>query len=72
MATINLYDINEDELSKWAIENCVSFQGWIIYENSDAFGFVNLDSEAEWMVRYEFEFADDQEAMLFQLRWQGQ
>jgi len=72
MAIITLYDIDEDTLSRWAIKNCPSFQGWLIYENSDAFGFVNWDDEAEWMIRYEFEFANDREAMLFQLRWQGQ
>lgn len=72
MAIVKLYDIDEDTLSNWAIENCPSFRGWLIYEHSDAFGFVNWDDEAEWLVRYEFEFADDQEAMLFQLRWQGQ
>ena len=72
MAIVTLYDIDEDTLSKWAIVNCPSFQGWLIYENSDAFGFVDWDDETEWMIRYEFEFADDHEAMLFQLRWQGQ
>lgn len=72
MAIVKLFDIDEDTLSRWAFENCPSFQGWLIYENSDAFGFVDWDDETEWMVRYEFEFADDQEAMLFQLRWQGQ
>jgi hypothetical protein len=72
MAIVVLYDIDEDKISRWAIENCPSFIGWLIYENSDAFSFVDLDDETEWMVRYEFEFVNEQEAMLFQLRWQGQ
>jgi hypothetical protein len=72
MAIVTLYDIDELLISDWAIKNCPSFVGWLIYENSDAFGFVNWDDEIGWMLRYEFEFTDDQEAMLFQLRWQGQ
>lgn len=72
MAIVKLYDIDEDALSNWAIENCPSFRGWLIYENSDAFTFQYLDEDAEWIVRYEFEFTDEQEALLFQLRWQGQ
>jgi len=72
MAIVKLYDINEDILSNWAIENCPSFVSWLIYENSDAFADVNLDNYNKWMLRYEFEFINDQEAMLFQLRWQGQ
>jgi len=31
-----------------------------------------LDDDIEWFIRYEFEFTDEQEAMMFQLRWQGQ
>lgn len=72
MAIITLYDIDEGTLSDWARANCPSFVSWLIYENSDAFGFVNLDDENEWMIRYEFEFNNEQDAMLFQLRWQGQ
>jgi hypothetical protein len=71
MAIVKLYDIDEDTLSKWAIAHCASFCGWLIYENSDAFAFVDWDDETEWFIRYEFEFADEHEAMLFQLKWQG-
>ena len=71
MAIVSLYDIDEDTLSRWAMANCASFRGWLIYENSEALGFVNWDDETEWYVRYEFEFTDEQEAMLFQLKWQG-
>lgn len=70
MAIVSLYDIDEDTLSRWAMANCSSFVGWLIYENSDAFDFVNIDPN-DWYVRYEFEFEDEQEAMLFQLKWQG-
>lgn len=72
MAIVSLYDIDEDTLSKWAIENCSSLCGWLIYENSEALSFIGYADEVDWYVRYEFEFADEQEAMLFQLRWQGQ
>jgi hypothetical protein len=33
---------------------------------------VLFDEQPDWQISYEFEFADEQEAMLFQLRWQGQ
>ena len=71
MAIVKLYDIDEDTLSRWAIANCPGFCGWLIYENPDAFSF-DIDDETEWMIRYEFEFGNEQEAMLFQLKWQGQ
>ena len=72
MAIVTLYDIDEDVASKWAIKNCPTLEGWLVTENSDAFGFVAWDDEPEWSLRYDFEFADELEAMLFQLRWQGQ
>lgn len=72
MAIVSLYDIDEDTLSRWAMANCASFVGWLIYENGEALSFTGFyDDEIDWHIRYEFEFADDQEAMLFQLRWQG-
>lgn len=71
MAIITLFDIDEEAASRWAIEHCPSFCGWLIYDNDDPWVFVNLD-DVEWKIRYEFEFADDHEAMMFQLRWQGQ
>ena len=72
MAIVQLFDIDEKLVSDWAMTHCASFQGWLIYENSDAFGFASFDDTVDWMVRYEFEFRDNSEAMLFQLRWQGQ
>lgn len=69
MAVIKLYDIDEEELSSWAKKNCSSFVGWYIFENDP---FALLDDDVDWAVRYEFEFTNEQEAMLFQLRWQGQ
>jgi len=69
MAIVQLYDIDEGIVSGWARANCKSFAGWLIYDNS--FGCVNLDDRIDWMIKYEFEFADDHEALLFQLRWQG-
>jgi hypothetical protein len=69
MAIVTLYDIDEDTLSNWARANCFSFVSWYITENDP---FVVLEPDVEWTVRYEFEFTDEQEALLFQLRWQGQ
>ena len=72
MAIITLYDINEDAASRWAIEHCPSFVSWLIYENEEACLFSSSNDETEWLIRFEFEFTNEQEAMLFQLRWQGQ
>jgi hypothetical protein len=68
--TITLYDIDEDAASSWARNNCPSFSGWMVYNNTDP--WLGLDADYEWEVKYEFEFYNEQEAMLFQLRWQGQ
>jgi hypothetical protein len=70
MAIVTLYDIDEDKLSQWAIENCPNFISWLIIENSEALMFIG--DNVDWHIRYEFEFANEQEALLFQLRWQGQ
>ena len=51
--------------------NCSSFVGWLIYENGEALSLIGYDDDIDWYIRYEFEFADEQEAMLFQLKWQG-
>jgi len=69
MAIVTLYDINEDTLSDWARNNCGSFVCWYVTDNDT---FSMLDDDIEWFIRYEFEFTDEQEAMMFQLRWQGQ
>lgn len=69
MAIITLHDIDEDTLSSWARDNCSSFVGWYIIENDP---FASLEENVEWFVRYEFDFTDDHDAMMFQLRWQGQ
>lgn len=69
MAIVTLHDIDEDTLSDWARANCSSFVAWYITENDP---FAVLEPDCEWTVRYEFEFADEQEALLFQLKWQGQ
>ena len=71
MAIVQLFDIDEYTVSSWAIENCPGFCGWVIYEKPDIFHF-DVDDENLWMIRYEFEFTNDQDAILFQLRWQGQ
>jgi len=72
MAIVTLYDIDEDQLREWAVENCPSFSNWLIYTNKDAFSFFEQEDDPVWQVRYEFEFNNEQDAILFQLRWQGQ
>jgi hypothetical protein len=72
MAIVTLYDVDELLASAWAIDNCPSFVGWLIYENEDALLLTYIDEEPDWKIRYEFEFTDEHEAMIFQLRWQGQ
>jgi len=67
--TITLYDIDEDAASSWARENCPSFEGWLVYNHSD--NWLNLDDDQEWYIKYDFEFNNEQEALMFQLRWQG-
>lgn len=68
MATIIFYDINETVLVDWARENCAGFTGWLVYSNQD----IEWDDDLEWSVRYEFEFDNDHDAMIFRLRWDGQ
>ncbi len=72
MAIVIFYDIDEYELSTWAMTNCASFVSWLVYDNTEFYSFTSTDYTATWCLRYEFEFQDEQEAMLFQLRWQGQ
>lgn len=72
MAIITLYDINETFTTDWARNNCPSFVGWMVYENDATTAWSWLDNEPEWWIRYEFEFLNEHDAMLFQLRWQGQ
>lgn len=69
MAIITLYDIDEITVSDWARQNCASFVGWLVYEYNQGWF---TDDDATWFMRYEFEFEDEHEAMLFQLRWDGQ
>lgn len=64
MAIVILYDVEEEKLASWARENCPTFICWLVYESDD----INED----WYLRYEFEFTDEYDAMLFQLKWQGQ
>ena len=63
MAIVTLFDINEIELSTWARKNCPSFVCWLVYESS------NIDDD--WYMQYNFEFTNDHDAMLFQLKWAG-
>jgi hypothetical protein len=67
--TVTLYDIDEDAAWKWARDNCPSFGGWLVYNYTD--NWLNLDDDQEWYVKYCVEFVNEQEALMFQLRWQG-
>jgi hypothetical protein len=70
MATVILYDVEEIPITEWARNHCLSFVGWMIYENEATIGWI--DDDPDWWARYEFEFTNEQEALIFQLRWQGQ
>lgn len=64
---MNLSPDREREIVWWARDNCPSFGAWYIYEDS----FNNIDKD-EWNTEYRFTFGDEQDSMIFQLRWQGQ
>jgi hypothetical protein len=70
MAIVILYDIDEIEVATWTRQNCPSLSSWLVYENNPLWG--DPGENDPWFARYEFEFGDEQEAMLFQLRWDGQ
>lgn len=61
---VDLVHINEADVVAWAREHCPSFCSWLIYEDQTYLGFEPT--------RYRFEFYNEQDAVLFQLRWQGQ
>jgi hypothetical protein len=61
---IKLFDVPDDiEIGLWAHENCPSFTGWVVI------GGETLD---DFLTTYKFYFNNEQDAVLFQLRWQGQ
>jgi len=64
---MNLTPNKEREIVWWARDNCPSFGAWYIYEDS----FNNIDRD-EWNTEYRFTFSNEKDAILFQLRWQGQ
>ena len=61
---VELIGVSENDTVMWAKEHCPSFCSWLIYEDHTYLGFEPT--------RYKFEFCNEQDAMLFQLRWQGQ
>ena len=63
MAIVTLYDVDEVNISTWARKNCPSFLCWLVYESQDI--------NEEWYMQYNFEFGDEHDAMLFQLKWAG-
>jgi hypothetical protein len=62
---VEVFGINEDAAVAWAREHCASFCSWLIY-NDASFGTWDATP-----ARYEFEFYDEQDAMLFLMRWGG-
>ncbi len=63
MAIVVFYDIDEEKIASWARTYCPSFVCWLVYDSDDM--------AEDWYLRYEFEFADEQDAVLFQLKWEG-
>mgnify|MGYP003333365511 CR=1 FL=1 len=63
----NLDQNQERERVWWARENCSSFGAWYVYEDSD-----NHMDKDEWHTEFKFIFSKEQDAVIFQLRWQGQ
>lgn len=71
MAIVTLYDIEEKLVTDWARSNCPSFTSWSVYEN-DQLVWADNDRTWTWKTRYEFDLVDEQEALIFRLKWQGQ
>lgn len=57
---------NDNEVGMWAFEHCPSFNGWVQVTPDTAM----LDEEVD--TQYIFHFIDERDAVIFQLRWQGQ
>jgi len=66
MAIVILTDVDEDAVVAWTKENCPSFLGWMVCDGHD-----NRDLTG-YLIRFEFEFFDEQDAMFFRLKWDGQ
>jgi hypothetical protein len=64
---MNLTPDKEREIMCWARDNCPSFGAWYVYEDS----INNIDTD-EWNTEFRFTFSDERDALMFQLRWQGQ
>jgi hypothetical protein len=62
---VELNSIDENEVVTWAKEHCASFCSWLVYE--DDLNYIDIRA-----TKYKFEFYNEQDAVLFQLRWQGQ
>lgn len=61
---IELYDVDDDiETGLWAHENCPSFTGWVVIDG---------DHDDVYNTSYKFYFNEERDAVLFQLKWQGQ
>lgn len=64
---LNLDQNKEREVVWWARENCPSFHAWYVYQDSD-----NEPLIEEWDSHFKFMFGNERDAIIFQLRWQGQ
>jgi hypothetical protein len=62
---VELNNIDESEIVTWAKEHCPSFCSWLVYE--DDLSYIDIQA-----TKYKFEFYNEQDAMLFLMRWQGQ
>ncbi len=62
MITVTLIDVADDvEIGLWAQEHCPSFGGWVE---------IGVNPERLWN-NYVYYFENEQDVVLFQLRWQG-
>ena len=67
MITLSFINLeNDNEIGMWAFENCPSFNGWT-QTTSDY-----LINDEDFDTHYIFYFTDERDAVIFQLRWQGQ
>lgn len=61
---VELYDVDDDvETGLWAHRTCPSFTGWVTIDG---------DHSDEYTTMYKFYFDQEQDAMVFLMRWQGQ
>jgi hypothetical protein len=62
---VTLVDVEDDiQIGQWAQENCPSFTGWLVVDTFH-------DPDADSIEDFRFYFTQEQDAMIFLMRWQG-